>query len=135
MPKMFSCLTDAVSESLSAVEKPAPSERLPVGFSLIAIVQSTWSGRSGHLGGVDVDLPEVAEPVDAIARELDLAPVVPGRLELAELAPDHLVARARVAGHVDAAHVDRRCGSATRLTTTLPLARSISGRASTLANA
>src|SRR6185295_629324 len=55
---------------------------------------------------LDVDLAEVAEPVDPVARQLDLAPVVPGRLELAELAPDHLVAGARVAGDVDPAHVD-----------------------------
>ena len=103
---MFSCLIEAVSDSLSADEKPAPSERLPVGFSLTVIVRSTWSARARHLVGLDVDLAEVAEPVDPVARELDLAAVVPGRLELAELAPHDLVAGARVAGDVDAAHVD-----------------------------
>ena len=44
---MFSCLIDAVSDSLSADEKPAPSERLPVGFSLTSIVRSTWSAEPG----------------------------------------------------------------------------------------
>ena len=63
-------------------------------------------GRAGHLGAVDVDLAEVSEPVDSVARELDLATVVPRRLELPELAPDDFVARARVAGDVDPPHVD-----------------------------
>ena len=47
MPNTLSCLIDAVSESLSAVEKPAPSERLPVGFSLTVMVRSTWSSVPG----------------------------------------------------------------------------------------
>ena len=63
-------------------------------------------GSARHLGGVDADLLEVAQPVDTVARQLDAAAVVPRRLELAELAPHDFVARARVAGHVDAAHVD-----------------------------
>jgi hypothetical protein len=44
---MLSCLIEAVSESLSADEKPAPSARLPVAFSLIVIVRSTWSAEPG----------------------------------------------------------------------------------------
>jgi hypothetical protein len=103
---MLSCLIEAVRDSLSADEKPAPSERLPVGFSLIGDREVDLVGRAGHLGGVDADVAEVAEAVDAVARELDLAAVVPRRLELAELAPHDLVARSRVAGDVDAADID-----------------------------
>ena len=44
---MLSCLIEAVSDSLSADEKPAPSERFPVGFSLMVIVMSTWSAEPG----------------------------------------------------------------------------------------
>ena len=62
-------------------------------------------GRAGHVVGVDVHAAEEAEAVDAVARQLDLGAVVPGRFELAELAADHFVARDRVARQVDAAHV------------------------------
>ena len=62
--------------------------------------------RAGHLGGIDGDLAEVAEPVHAVARQLDAPAVVPGRLELPEFAPHHLVTGAGVAGHVHAAHID-----------------------------
>ena len=62
--------------------------------------------RARHFVGLDVHFAEVAEPVDAVARQLDLAAVVPRRFELAELAAHDLVARARVAGDVDSAHVD-----------------------------
>ncbi len=44
---MFSCLIDPVSESLSALEKPAPTEIAPVGYSLMVIVRSTWSWVPG----------------------------------------------------------------------------------------
>jgi hypothetical protein len=76
--------------SLSALEKPAPSEMLPVAFSLTVAVRSTWSFA----------------PATSVVSMLDLASVVPRRLELAELASHDLVARAGVAGDVDLAHVD-----------------------------
>ena len=55
--------------------------------------------------GLDVHFAEVLRAVDAPARELDLRGVVVGALELAHLAPYHLVARLGIAGDVDAAHV------------------------------
>ena len=60
---------------------------------------------AGHLVGLDLDILEVAQPVDAFLRELDQPAVVPGRFELAELPADDLVPGARVARHVDAAHI------------------------------
>ncbi len=47
MPKTFSCLIEAVTETLSAEEKPAPSDRLPLCFSLTETVRSTWSEVPG----------------------------------------------------------------------------------------
>ena len=77
-----------------------------MGFSLIVIVQVDLVEAARHLAGLDVDLIEEAEAVDAITRQLDLACVVPARFELPELAADHFVAGACVAGDVDAAHID-----------------------------
>ena len=111
MPNTFSCLIENDRASFSALEKPAPSCRLPVGFSTTLMFRSTWSGAPGHVAGLDVDVLEVAQAVDPVARELDLVGVVPGRFELAELAAHHFVARAVVARDVDAPHV----GAAGRL--------------------
>ena len=44
---MLSCLIDADSASLSALEKLAPTARLPVGFSVTLMTTSTWSGAPG----------------------------------------------------------------------------------------
>ena len=49
---------------------------------------------------------EIAEAVDAGARLVDLVAVVPAAFHLAHFAAHHLVARARVAGDIDAAHID-----------------------------
>jgi hypothetical protein len=99
------------SASFSALEKPAPSCRLPVGRSSTVTVRSTWSGAPGTSLVSTFTLLEEAQAVDAVARQLDLVGVVPARLELAELAADHFVAGAVVARDVDAAHV----GAARRL--------------------
>ena len=63
-------------------------------------------GRAGHIDGFDVDFGEIAQAVDAVTREADLAPVVPGGFVLPELAADDFVARAVVAADVDAAHIN-----------------------------
>ena len=85
----------------------AHAERDVAGFLLLhRDRQIDLVGRAGHFGGLDVDVGEVAQAVDAVARELDLAGVVPRALELPELAPYHLVAGREVAGHGDVAHVD-----------------------------
>ena len=52
------------SASFSALEKPAPSCRLPVGFSVTVIVQVDLVGRAGHVLRLDVHFLEEAEPVD-----------------------------------------------------------------------
>ena len=43
LPKMLSCVTAPESTTLSELEKPAPTIRLPVGFSLTVKLTSTWS--------------------------------------------------------------------------------------------
>ncbi|MDT4830732.1 hypothetical protein FQZ97_642070 [compost metagenome] len=58
-----------------------------------------------HFGGLDIHVGEEAQAVHAVARELDLRAVVPGAFVLAELAPDHLVARARIAADVQPPHI------------------------------
>src|SRR6185437_4484853 len=63
-------------------------------------------GRAGNRWRLDADIRlEIAEALHAGFRALDPRAVVPRVLDLAELAPDHLVARLRVAGDVDLAHV------------------------------
>nr|GEU28237.1 hypothetical protein [Tanacetum cinerariifolium] len=62
-------------------------------------------GRALRFRRVDGDILEVAEAVDAVARQLDLVGVVPRRFELAEFAADHFVARRRVAGNIHVTHV------------------------------
>jgi hypothetical protein len=46
-PKAFSCFMPMVSATRSAVEKPKPSEMLPVGFSTTETFKSTWSLTPG----------------------------------------------------------------------------------------
>lgn len=46
-----------------------------------------------------------SQPVHAVAGQADLAAVVPGRLELTELPPDHFVTRAVIAGNIDPANI------------------------------
>jgi hypothetical protein len=60
-------------------------------------VQVDLVGRAGHIGGFDVDFLEEAQAVHPVARQLDALGVVPGGLELPELAAHHFVARAVVA--------------------------------------
>ena len=68
----------------------------------VDLVGRAGDGRRLH---VDVGL-EIAEPLDPHLRALDPRAVVPRALELAHLAPDDFVARARVARDVDLADVD-----------------------------
>src|SRR5690606_16422801 len=63
-------------------------------------------GRAGHRFGGHVDFAEVTQPVDAVARDLEVARVVPGGLFLAHFAAHHRVAGARVAADLDTAHID-----------------------------
>src|SRR5690606_15301747 len=62
-------------------------------------------GRAGHGLGVHIDLVEVAQAVDAIARHLDVVGVVPRGFHLAHFAADDLVPGTGVAADLDAAHV------------------------------
>ena len=58
---------------------------MPVGFSLDVHVDVDLVGRARHRIGLDVDLVEIAQAVDAVARHLDVARVVPGGFLLAHL--------------------------------------------------
>src|SRR5690606_12826272 len=67
-------------------------------------------GRTGDRRGADVDVVEIAQAIDAVARGLDAARVVPGGFLLAHFAPYDLVARAGVAADLDAAHIHAPAG-------------------------
>src|SRR5690606_25584279 len=75
------------------------------GLFLYVDVDVDLVGRTGHRLGRYVDLVEVAQAVDAVARHLDVGGVVPRRLHLPHFAPDDLVACAGVAADLDAVHV------------------------------
>jgi hypothetical protein len=47
---MLFCETEPTRRSFSELEKPAPSIRLPVGFSLTFRLTSTWSVVPGTAG-------------------------------------------------------------------------------------
>ena len=63
------------------------------------------------LNGLQVHAGEETQAVDAVAGQANFVAVVPGRLELAELAADHFIPGAVVARHNDAANI----GTARRL--------------------
>ena len=105
LPKMFAWVTEPCTISLSDAREADAEQQRPGRLLLHLERDVDLVGRAGDRLGLDLDLVEVAEPVDALARELDLLGVVERALELAHLAPDHLVARLGVADDVDAPHV------------------------------
>ena len=70
-------------------------------------------GGPGHFDRVDVDFPQITQSFDAVARESNFFSVIPGRLKLANLAPDDFIAGAGVARNVDATDIrtPRRVGA------------------------
>ena len=104
-------------------------------FSVTVISMSTWSWRAGNRRRLDVDVLEVAKPLDPHLGALDPRAVVPGALELADLAPDHFVAGLRVADDVDLADVHAAARIDEEREGRLCFSVSSSGTALTLANA
>ena len=89
-----------------------PRRPLLDGHVHVDLVLASRNGRR-----LDFDLLEEAKAIDPVARELDLFRIEPARLELPDLAPNHFIARAGVAGDVHMPHVrtpsridqDRKC--------------------------
>ena len=108
---MFFCETEPDRIRPSPLPKPAPSSSAPGRLLDHRHVDVDLVGRALHRRRLDVDLGEVAEPVDAAACESAIfSREYHAAFELAHLAPDHFVARAGVARDVDAAHVDAAAG-------------------------
>src|SRR5438445_6416682 len=63
-------------------------------------------GAARHRWCLDVDILEVLQASDPYLGTIDTRRVVPRVFELANFAPDHLVARARIAADVDLADID-----------------------------
>src|SRR5690606_38803547 len=76
------------------------------GFFLHVDIDVDLVGRARNRRGVHIDVVEVAQAIDAVARRLDVAGVVPGGFLLAHFAPDDFVAGAGVAADLDPAHID-----------------------------
>src|SRR5215471_1738934 len=93
------------NQPVDAGESDADQER-PGGFLLHPHVDVDLVGGAGDGRCFDLHLAEVARPVDALLRDLQLLAVEEAALELAHLAPDDLVARARITCDVDPPDVD-----------------------------
>jgi hypothetical protein len=68
-------------------------------------VDVDFVGGALHRHGGDLDIGEVAKPVDAVFRQREAARVEPRAFELAHFASDHFVARAGIADDVDGPHI------------------------------
>ena len=89
------------------VEKPTPTENSPVDFSCTSTLMMVLSGAlPGTL--VMFDLLEEVEVLDALLGAVQLRGVERVALDEPELAADHLVERAQIAGDVDALDIDPR---------------------------
>ena len=77
----------------------------PVARSLTVTLTSTWSGAVGTGRRVDRDRFEVPETIEPFLGQAHALGIEPAGLELAQLAPDHLVLGAHVAADIDAPDV------------------------------
>ncbi len=78
---------------------------IPVGFSLTRMFTSVRVS-SGPFSALEIDLLEVAQPVQGHVAFLELGPAVEIPLDHGEFAADDLVARLGVAGDVDPVEID-----------------------------
>ncbi|KAG1172329.1 hypothetical protein G6F35_016876 [Rhizopus arrhizus] len=76
------------------------------GLFLHAVVDVDLVGRARDRIGLDVDVAEVAQAIDAVARGLDVLGVVPGRFLLAHFTAHDFIARTGVAADLDPAHIN-----------------------------
>ncbi len=105
-PKRFCWETWAETTAWSRALYPAPMLNIPVGFSLTLDVHIR-QGFIGALLRLEVDLLEVAQPVQGHVAFLELGPAVEISLDHGEFAADDLVARLGVAGDVDPVEIDQ----------------------------